>query len=55
MIDEFFNVNTELSSVFVQLGIPISSFNWKPLHSPPGTIYAADAADRARKNIPTYI
>lgn len=42
MIDDFFNMNTELPSVFLQLGIPISSFNWNPLHSPPGTIYAAD-------------
>lgn len=55
MIDDFFNMNTELSSVFLQLGIPLSSFNWKPLHSPPGTIYAADPADREGKNIPTYI
>lgn len=40
--------------MFLQLQIQISPFNWKPLHSPPATIFAADAVDRAGRNIPTY-
>jgi len=50
-----FKVNTKLSSVFLQPEIHISPFNCKPLHLPPGTIFAADAADRAGKNIPAYM